>query len=54
MIIGGAILFFILKTSTGKAISLTMMCLGLMTYFIDHFAKERADMYLEYINSALN
>lgn len=54
MIISGAILFFILKTPTGKAISLAMMCLGLMTYFIDHFAKERADMYLEHINSALN
>lgn len=53
MTIGGAILFFLIKSPTWKAISLAMMCLGLMAYFIDYFAKERADIYLEHIEEKL-
>lgn len=49
LVIGGAILFFLVNTPILKAISLAMMLMGLMTYFIDHFAKERADIYYEYI-----
>lgn len=51
--IGGAILFFVLGSPTWKGISLAMMTMGLMTYYIDHFAKERADMYMEHIERAL-
>ena len=51
--IGGAILFFLFGSPTWKAISLAMMSLGLMTYFIDHFAAERAEIYLQQINKAL-
>lgn len=53
MTIGGAILFFIISSPHLKAISLAMMMLGLMAYFIDHFAKERADIYLEQIEEKL-
>lgn len=53
MVTGGAILFFLLKSPMGKAISLAMMTLGLMAYFIDHFAKERADIYLQHIEKRL-
>lgn len=53
MVVGGAVLFFLLKTPNGKAISLAMMCIGLMAYFIDHFAKERANIYLEHIEERL-
>lgn len=53
MVIGGAGLFFLLKSPTGRAISLAMMTLGLMAYYIDHFAKERADMYMEHIEAYL-
>lgn len=49
--IGGAILFFVLASPTWKAVSLAMMTLGLMTYFVDHFAAERAAIYLEHINT---
>lgn len=51
--IGGAILFFVLKTPIWKAISLAMMTLGLMAYFIDYFAAERANIYLQYIKEAM-
>ncbi|MCT4588917.1 MAG: hypothetical protein N4A71_13930 [Carboxylicivirga sp.] len=52
--IGGAILFFIVgKSPAWKAISLAMITLGLMTYVIDHFAAERADIYLEKINESI-
>lgn len=51
--IGGAILFFVLSSPLGKAISLAMMVLGLMAYVIDHFAAERAAIYLEYIEQAM-
>ncbi|GEM_PF-345572 len=51
LVTGGAILFFILRSPTFKAISLAMMLLGVMTYFIDHFAKERADIYYQHIKS---
>lgn len=47
--IGGAILFFLIESPNWKAISLAMMLMGLMAYFIDHFARERGDMYYEYI-----
>ena len=53
-VIGGAILFFLVSSPNWKAISLAMMVLGLMVYFVDHFAAERADIYLEKINAALN
>ncbi|PCE63784.1 hypothetical protein [Sediminicola luteus] len=51
--IGGAILFFVLGTANGKAISLALMILGVMAYLIDYFAAERAAIYLEHIHSAL-
>lgn len=53
MTIVGALLFFLFASPIWKAISLAMMTLGLMTYFIDHFAKERADIYLRYIDAYL-
>jgi glycerol uptake facilitator-like aquaporin len=53
LIVGGAILFFILSSPNWKAISLSLMVLGLMAYFIDHFAAERADIYLKHINTYL-
>lgn len=53
LVIGGAILFFLLKSPTWKGISLAMMVMGLMAYFIDHFAAERAAIYLEHIKNAL-
>jgi hypothetical protein len=53
MTIGGAMLFFWFKSPNGKAISLAMMIIGLMAYFIDHFASERADIYLEHIEKYL-
>ena len=52
-VIGGAILFFLLNSSHWKAISLAMMVMGLMAYFIDHFAAERAEIYLKHIEGAL-
>ncbi len=52
-VISGAVLFFVLSSPTGKAISLALMVLGLMAYFIDHFAAERAQIYLEQIEKAL-
>jgi hypothetical protein len=51
--IGGAILFFTIDSPTWKGISLAMMTMGLMTYFIDHFAAERASIYLEKINKSI-
>lgn len=51
--IGGAILFFMLDSSTWKGISIAMMTMGLMAYVIDHFAAERAEIYLQHINQAL-
>ncbi|OJJ22217.1 hypothetical protein BKI52_09265 [marine bacterium AO1-C] len=51
--IGGAILFFLVSTPNWKAISLALMMLGLMAYIIDHFAAERADIYLKYIKEAI-
>lgn len=53
MIVGGAVLFFLSRIPIWKAISIAMMVLGLMTYVIDHFAAERADIYLKYIEEAL-
>lgn len=53
LVIGGAILFFLLGSVHWKSISLAMMVLGLMAYFIDHFAAERAEIYLEHIQKAL-
>jgi hypothetical protein len=53
MVIGGAILFFVLKTPNWKAISLALMVMGLMAYFIDHFAAERADIYYKQIKKSL-
>lgn len=52
--IGGAILFFLVASPNWKAISLAMMTLGLMAYFIDHFAAERAAIYLKYIEEGLS
>lgn len=49
MVMGGAVLFFLLTSPTWRAISLAMMSIGLMAYFIDHFAKERADIYMQHI-----
>ena len=54
LVIGGAILFFLVYSPTFKAISLTMMLLGLMTYFIDHFAAERAEIYYQYVQKEIN
>lgn len=51
--IGGAILFFLIGSPIWKGISLAMMTMGLMAYFIDHFAAERAEIYLEHILHAL-
>lgn len=51
--IGGAILFFLVSTPNLKAISLALMMLGLMAYMIDHFAAERADIYLKHIEEAI-
>lgn len=51
--IGGAILFFLVNSSNWKAISLAMITLGLMTYYIDHFAAERAEIYLKQIEQEL-
>lgn len=53
MVIGGAILFFVLKSPNWKAISLALMIMGLMAYFIDFFAAERAKNYLEKINDSI-
>lgn len=53
LVIGGAILFFLVGSPNWKAISLAMMLLGLMAYFVDHFAAERAEIYLQHINKAL-
>lgn len=50
---GGAILFFLISSPTSKAISLALMMLGLMAYLIDHFAAERADIYLREIEKSL-
>ena len=52
--IGGAILFFLVGSPLWKSISLCMMVLGLMAYIIDHFAAERAIIYLEKINESLS
>ena len=52
-VIIGAILFFLIYSAHWKAISLTMMLIGLMAYFVDHFAAERAEIYLNHIKSAL-
>lgn len=52
-VVGGAIMFFLLGTPNWKAISLALMTLGLMAYFIDYFAAERADIYLNHIRQAL-
>lgn len=52
-VIGGAILFFVVNSPNWKAISLAMMILGLMAYFIDLFAAKRAEIYLNHINNAL-
>lgn len=51
--VGGAVLFFVLGSSIWRAISLAMITLGLMTYYIDHFASERAEIYLEQIEQEL-
>ncbi|NOU59647.1 hypothetical protein [Marinifilum caeruleilacunae] len=51
--IGGAILFFLLGSPNWKAISLAMMTMGLMAYFIDHFAAERAEIYLKQIKESI-
>lgn len=51
--IGGAILFFLVSSPNWKAISLAMMTMGLMAYFIDHFAAERAEIYLKHIERTL-
>ncbi|GAB3650916.1 hypothetical protein GCM10028791_18880 [Echinicola sediminis] len=53
MVIGGAILFFVFNSPHWKAISLSLMLLGLMVYFIDYFAAERAEKYLEQINKSI-
>jgi len=51
LLIGGAILFFVFKSPNWKAVSLSLMLIGLMAYFIDHFVAERADKYLEEIKN---
>lgn len=51
--VGGAVLFFLLASPQWKAVSLAVMTLGLMAYFIDHFAAERAAIYLKHIHKAL-
>lgn len=53
LVIAGAILFFLFKSPNIKAISLTLMLLGLMAYFIDFFAAERADIYYKEILNAI-
>lgn len=54
MVIGGAVLFFFISLANWKAISLALMVLGVMAYFIDHFAKERADRYLVEIEKEMH
>lgn len=49
----GAILFFIVSSPNWKAISLAMITLGLMAYYIDYFASERAEIYLKQIEVEL-
>ena len=49
LVVGGAILFFVFKTPNWKAISLALMLIGMMAYFIDFFAAERADIYYQKI-----
>ena len=51
--IGGAILFFLISSPNWKAISLSLMMLGLMAYVVDHFAAERADIYLKHIKEVI-
>lgn len=53
LVVAGAIMFFVLGSANWKAISLAMMTMGLMAYYIDHFAKERADIYYEFIRQEL-
>lgn len=53
LVISGAILFFLLSSPNWKAISLALMMLGLMAYFLDHFAAERAEIYLTHIENEL-
>ncbi|WP_196892439.1 hypothetical protein [Aureivirga marina] len=45
----GAVLFFFFENSTIRAISFASILLGLLTYLIDFFAKERADIYFKAI-----
>ncbi|MCT4613696.1 MAG: hypothetical protein N4A49_02345 [Marinifilaceae bacterium] len=54
MLITGAVLFVLLSSPIWKSISLALIILGLMTFFIDHFAEERARIYLEEIDKFLN
>ena len=51
--IGGVIVFFLANSPTAKAISLAMMLLGLMTFFVDHFAAERANIYYQHIQNEM-
>lgn len=51
--IGGALLFFAFSSLTIKSISLALILVGGMAYFIDHFAAQRADAYLLHIERAL-
>lgn len=53
LVIAGAILFFLFQSPNIKAISLTLMLLGLIAYFIDFFAAERAEIYYHEILKAV-
>ena len=50
--IGGALLFFAFGSLTIKSISLALILMGGMAYFIDHFAAQRASVYLAHIEKA--
>ena len=49
LVITGAVLFFVFKSSTAKAINLALMLIGIAAYFIDFFAAERAQIYYKEI-----
>ena len=53
LVIAGAVMYYLVGGPNLQAIALGMVLLGLMTYFIDHFAQERGLMYLEHIDAEL-
>ena len=50
--IGGALLFFAFSSLTIKSISLALIFTGGLAYFVDHFAAQRAAVYLQEIKQA--